>query len=328
MNLNYAVLQKGVSSNVEQFTKDECYLACGSAVGRTHLERRRNKQDGVEVLRIKDVLVGIGSDGCSEGISSEIFGQQVPKFAVQFVAERLLHGVEIEFVPGLLYHAIVGYLRAQIQALPWGSAYLAALENERVGGVTINLSNRYIESIYRWVRHSMLFTVVGFVVDVKKGGVVFWRGDGSWLINDRFHRIQNKAHIQTASELVPTGSYAAYPGYELIPPSCIRNAEGNRIIFPTQGFTVVAVPEQFDRVAVMSDGTTNQLIAELWGRYRPKRFERFIARQKAAGYVFERDEYWRRFSPIEIQTLLDAYSRDRLIEDDAFVALAERIPLQ
>lgn len=301
------------------------YVACGTALGVPHMDLRMNKQDAVQILRLGKTIFGVVCDGCTESKSSEVYANLLSRFVIQQMAQLHFQKVALHNMPALLYPMVVNYLRNQIDAMSFGGHYLAALDNEIHGNGKLDLGKMGLNLTFELITHTMLCTIVGFALDEEQGGILFWRGDGTYVINDEIVRIENEVTVVTPDGDQITDKFPAYIGYSLMPPSLITDRDNNPVRLSSPRFNTIAIPPGVKRLAIMSDGLTNEQVKCLWGRFKPKRFNRFITRSVKHGYPNNSKQIWRTYQPIEIQTLLDKFARDRVLEDDAGVIVVERV---
>ncbi len=192
----------------------------GQIIGHDHIARRINCQDGYALLQTDDYVIGIVCDGCGEGKHSEIGA----KLAAQYLAGQILalleEGTLLSELPQLLHTRLIAYLDELVQV----SQPLQPLQ---------------------FIRENLLFTTLG-VVCTKQESLLFAAGDGTILINDTLHRINQN-------------NKPAYIAYNLIKPEML-----GEFTMP-QSFEVFPCEPGWQRLAIASDGFDDDLFPDVWG---------------------------------------------------------------
>jgi len=138
-------------------------IAFGSVVGRDHLLKFKNNQDGVCVLRDPDVIVAVVTDGC--GDLNSLHSDVGANIGANLVANTVLSAAK-------------KYPRTYFSDSSfWESIRQDVLAYIRV--LATNMGN----SMSQVVNNFFLFTIVGTLL-TKDESVFFSIGDGAMFIND------------------------------------------------------------------------------------------------------------------------------------------------
>lgn len=222
-------------------------LHSGIVTGRDHFLAGENRQDALRVKHHdedgKEFIVAVVSDGCGEGKYSEV--------GAHFTAETTLRKMDVVI--------------DDIVASNFGTLETAAKSAYQYlfGGF------RQILSVFsRWesppsemeiIRDHLLATVMGVVV-TQTEGMIFYQGDGIYVIDDDV-------------TVIDQDNYPLYPAYHLVDRQYLV---GSASSIPKQ-FTVVAFdPKQVNRVAIATDGWKEDiaLLPEVWGITHPAGLQR------------------------------------------------------
>lgn len=205
----------------------------GKVTGKDHLRAGRNCQDGYAYKEItiggKQFLIGVISDGCSEGKYSEIAGLLLPVFIVDEIIRLLQLEIPIVQAPVVLYPEVIRFLDGISELIPL----------------------QEISGLVDFVRNYLLATVVGFILGEEEG-VVFYGGDGYLVINEEIRKIdyQNRS---------------PYLGYHLVPRSVLETTNP----LPKAFETIILESSSIHRLAITTDGFSENLISRLWREVKP-----------------------------------------------------------
>lgn len=157
----------------------------GQIIGRNHMQRQQNCQDGLTVIETESLAVGVICDGCGSGSRSEVGAILASSFLAQEAAKALENSTPLSELAVYLYDS----LRAML------SQFIAVMQPDDVSA---------------FVQEHLLFTVLGFALHKETEVALIWAaGDGWILTDDQFqHRDQ-----QNTPE---------YPAYALLPHSSLR----------------------------------------------------------------------------------------------------------
>lgn len=201
--------------------------------GKDHLRAGRNCQDGYAFNEVtigeKSFLVGVVSDGCSEGKYSEIAGLLLPVFVVEEIVRLLQLEIPIAQIPTVLYPSVIKFLE----------------------GIRLLFPLREITEAIDFAQNYLLATVVGFVLS-EENGVVFYSGDGYLVIDDEIQKIdyQNRS---------------PYIGYHLVPHSVLESTKPLPKAFEVRTFKTGSV----QKIAIATDGFSENLLTRLWLEAKP-----------------------------------------------------------
>lgn len=189
----------------------------GQVMGRDHLLRGANCQDGKALVEARGYFAAVLCDGCSEGERSEVGARAAAEFAAAHVGRLLANGTAVQDVPRLLYPALINFLREFVLAVkPANAAH--------------------------FVLDALLFTVLGVAVRGDEA-ILFAAGDGTLVMDGQiFQRDENNTpryigyHLLDAStrgNLIMPETFAVYepePTWE-------------RLAIATDGFEVDLFPQ-------------------------------------------------------------------------------------
>lgn len=152
-------------------------IRAGQIIGRDHLLRQANSQDGSAVIETEKHVIGIVCDGCGDGKQSEVGAKLAANFLAGQAVDLLAEGHPISTIPDLLYPRMVKYLEDVI-----------CLTQPR---------DRLV-----FLRENLLFTIVGVILS-EEGGVIFTAGDGIYAVDANICEIdQNNEPIYIAYRLL------------------------------------------------------------------------------------------------------------------------------
>lgn len=163
----------------------------GQIIGRNHIQRQRNCQDGLTVIETENLAVGVICDGCGSGSRSELGAILASSFLAQEAAKALESGTPLS--------ELTVYLCVRLQAML--SQFIAIMQPDDLSA---------------FVQEYLLFTVLGFAVRKETKDALVWAaGDGWVLIDDQIkHRDQ--------------GNAPEYPSYALLPSEALRTSSAQR----------------------------------------------------------------------------------------------------
>lgn len=209
----------------------EIQARVGQIVGHDHMARRVNCQDGYALLQTDDFVIGVVCDGCGEGKHSEIGA----KLAAQYLAGQILslleEDVPLAEMPALLHTRLIAYLDELVQV----SKPLQPLQ---------------------FIKENLLFTTLGVVCN-KEDSLLFAAGDGTILIDETLHRINQN-------------NQPMYIAYNLIEPELLGD-----FIMP-EGFEVYPCDSSWQRLAIASDGFDEDLFPKVWGQKNVRGLQRRV----------------------------------------------------
>jgi hypothetical protein len=196
---------------------DTLQVRAGQVIGRDHLLRQANCQDGYALLQTDQHIVGIVCDGCGDGQYSEVGAKLAANYLAGQAVDLLGRGHDIQKIPDLLYRCMTSYLEDLI---------CLTQPRDRLG----------------FLRHHLLFTIVGVILS-ESGGVIFTAGDGIYAIDGSLRHIdQDNQPMYIAYRLVdPTilGGLVVPNQFdvEVIP------ADWQRVMIASDGLEVDLVPQ-------------------------------------------------------------------------------------
>ena len=138
-------------------------VRAGHIIGRDHMIRQANCQDGYAVAQHNGHVIGMVCDGCGEGAHSEVGAKLASQYLVTQTVNLLNMNRSLNDISVELHHSMISFL------------------NYLVAGMQPADRTTYIQ-------HNLLFTIVGIVAS-ENGGVIFTAGDGLTLIDDNIRAI-------------------------------------------------------------------------------------------------------------------------------------------
>lgn len=152
-------------------------IHAGQIMGRDHLLRQANSQDGYTFIQTEQYIVGIICDGCGDGKHSEVGAKLAANYLAGQAADLLSVGQRIEEIPDLLYPCMVQYLEDLISLTQ---------PRDRLA----------------FLREHLLFTIVGVILSADDG-VIFTAGDGFYAVDSDICQIdQNNEPVYIAYRLL------------------------------------------------------------------------------------------------------------------------------
>jgi serine/threonine protein phosphatase PrpC len=144
-------------------------LKAASIIGREHQRLWKNNQDGLSwdelSIGAQEYLFGVISDGCGQGLESEVGAKLLADFAANQIPFLLRYQIPLPQLPQTLYWQSVNYLS--------------------------NLTNQTItnpEKKIQFVQNNLLATLLGVIMD-QSMTIVFSVGDGLIIVNDQIEQI-------------------------------------------------------------------------------------------------------------------------------------------
>ena len=221
-------------------------VVSASVVGREHIRLWMNNQDGIAKGKVeingKEHLYAVVTDGCSEGLHSEVGAKLLARFIVGEIPVILFCGTTLEELPKALFMRCIGYLR--------GIAAQTVIGDQ--------------QEMVSFIKNYLLCTVVGFVMD-DESCVVFHAGDGVIVVNDTVCRINqdnkprylayhlvDRRYLVQQSASQPEGFEAFYFSLKTL----------DRLVIATDGLDEKALP------SLNGFGKDIQLLRELKGLSR------------------------------------------------------------
>lgn len=194
----------------------------GQIIGRDHMLRQANRQDGVALRTVGPYTVGIITDGCGEGHASEVGATLGAQYLIQQASDLLAMGAAPAEVTETLYNRMIHFLDYLV---------LGMQPADRT----------------TFVQHHLLFTIVG-VIASETDGVIFTAGDGLFVIDDTLTKInQDNTPGYIAYHLLDSetlGGYKPQHGFDAQP----LPADWSRVAIASDGFE----PELLDQVWALS----------------------------------------------------------------------------
>jgi serine/threonine protein phosphatase PrpC len=191
-------------------------LDIASVIGRLHVEKHMNNQDGVSTISGDDFFIAVVSDGCSGSSRSEVGSYLTSTRVAKGILDRLGSIVLCETADEL--SPIMEEVRLDT------SAFLRSTSAQL--GPTLHM-----------IMDSMLATAAGFVV-TDEFGFFFSIGDGRFFLNG------NEIHLNN--------DHAEYPDmlvYQAIAPESLREGMANRFSISHMFDTMTIIS-----MAVATDG--------------------------------------------------------------------------
>jgi hypothetical protein len=134
-------------------------IRTGQIIGRDHMARQANCQDGYVILQTERYTAAIVCDGCGEGRRSEVGAALAADVLARQAAALLDEGCGLDSLPALLHDWTLGFLGGLLTlAQPTHPA--------------------------RFIHDHLLFTVLGIVV-TEQGGLIFAAGDGLIAVDEQ-----------------------------------------------------------------------------------------------------------------------------------------------
>lgn len=156
---------------------DTLQIRAGQVIGRDHLLRQANCQDGYALIQTEQHIIGIVCDGCGDGKHTEVGAKLAANYLAGQAVDLLSVGHNIEEIPDLLYPCMVQYLKDLI-------------------GLTQPRDR------LAFLREHLLFTIVGVILS-EDDGVIFTAGDGIYAVDSDICEIdQNNEPIYIAYRLL------------------------------------------------------------------------------------------------------------------------------
>lgn len=146
----------------------EWTVATAVKAGHYHLYKGANCQDAAEFFVADDIICGIGCDGCGEGDYSEVGARMLCVHALSEAARLHQMGFPAERIVDNLFFGLVRYIEQQIFYL---SSIMGASPSP--------------DQIAHYVKHHWLATIMGFIIQEDKDGVIFSCGDGIYGLDDQ-----------------------------------------------------------------------------------------------------------------------------------------------
>ncbi len=150
---------------------DKFYVTSGSIIGSAHRTRYKNNQDALYMRQKSDTLCAVVCDGCSQSKRSEIGAGLVSRYIVNQCLNL--------FSPKL-NDITLSECENNLRALKERTLLFIADTIEDIG-YELNIG----------IQEMFLFTVLCIVMN-NSYTLIFNAGDGSYVINDVFHRIEQE----------------------------------------------------------------------------------------------------------------------------------------
>ena len=263
-------------------------VTCGVKAGHYHLYKGANCQDAAAIVAGPDMVVGVGCDGCGEGLHSELGAIATANFALREILRLRRSGYQLHQVIEQLFPAIVRFIDMNI--------FLTCPVETPV-------------EVADFIKHHWLSTIVGFILlDEPEGeradaGQFFWCGDGVLSTECDDHEIP----IILDQDNVPT--YIAY--------NCVRNPAEVGVMphHIPKSFSHSPISEYVTKVAVASDGFIH---------HNPDKLQ--IARESEPDLSDElHGQQWGKKGKFGLKKWMNSRSDRGYFEDDCFVITAEKI---
>lgn len=193
------------------------HIRAGQIIGRDHILRQANSQDGYALIETEKHVVGIVCDGCGDGKHSEVGAKLAANYLAGQATDLLAAGHLIEEIPNLLYPRMVQYLENLISLTQ---------PRDRLA----------------FLREHLLFTIVGIIL-TDDDGVIFTAGDGIYAVDSDVCEIdQNNEPIYIAYGLIDPSLLGG-----LSIPNCFEvqriNPDWQQVMISSDGFETELFPE-------------------------------------------------------------------------------------
>lgn len=156
----------------------------GSILGYGHLEKRINNQDsffldGWRSDSGKSYVYGVVFDGCTnldpkkqktKRTRNEVGAVLLSDYFSSEIPIILAAGNLVQDVPQILYHRCIGHLGSLARMSTAGSP----------------------QKMWKFIEDRLMTTVMGFIMDIEKV-VIFYAGDGMYVVNDKIYAKRHKA---------------------------------------------------------------------------------------------------------------------------------------
>ncbi len=213
----------------------------GKVIGQGHIFNGRNCQDSLRStsFEIDDQKYFIGwiSDGCSEGLYSEVGSSLATEFLTNRTIAFIKNAISLEVIPSFLFEDLLIFLKINIENQPFE---------------TPQQQSAYIKDFF-------LFTLIGFIIGPKHS-IVMAYGDGLVIINEKVHKRD-------------FNDESPYPGYLLVNPKYLSSTR--RPI--SKEFDVYSIKTaDIKKLAIGSDAWLSEfdLISQIWGHKHPNQVQR------------------------------------------------------
>lgn len=160
----------------------------GQIIGRNHMQRQQNCQDGLTVIETESLAVGVICDGCGSGSRSEVGAILASSFLAQEAAKALESGTPLS--------ELTVYLCVRLQALL--SQFIAIMQPDDLSA---------------FVQEHLLFTVLGFALHKETENALIWAAGDGWVLTD--DQFQHRDQQNTPD----------YPAYALLPHASLRRSQ-------------------------------------------------------------------------------------------------------
>lgn len=222
-------------------------LKTGKVIGYDHLQTGKNCQDSLSVRQFSlsdgDYQIVFLSDGCSladvkpEFSHSEVGASLATEFLATQSENYLRSGIHPSIIPFFLYDDLLAYLQSIVNL----QGYQQPID------------------IVNFVKHYLLFTVIGFIITPKHGLIVA-NGDGLIVFN-------NEIYTRSFDDKPP------YLGYHLIDQKYLTSTPS---AIPTSFDVLEFDSENLQRLAIGSDAWLSNLdlIPQFWNHTHPNQIQR------------------------------------------------------
>jgi len=213
-------------------------LAGASVQGRDHVVVGKNNQDSFVTGQLRDAFWGVVCDGCGEGSRSEVGAHLL----TAYVNRKLLNCAEYQIEPTTCT------LNLMKSIVEFQHKILNFFSNDFL----------FPETRRQFAFEHLLCTMIGFFVCGDEG-VLFWAGDGSYLLGS------------DAPAVINDNNQPKYLAY-----NALRSEEP---LFQTVPFKMSEVR----RIAVATDGFDVTLFNVAFDKITPNALKRFLNMQKSQG---------------------------------------------
>lgn len=260
---------------------DEWSVASAVKVGHYHAFKGANCQDAADFFVADDIICGIGCDGCGEGNHSEVGARMICTFGLSEVSRLHQMGFTAERILCDLFCSIVRFIEMQIFHIAGPACY----------------SN---EQIAYYVKHHWLSTVIGFIIQENKDGIVFSCGDGIYGVDDDVIVIDQNN----------TPKYIAY--------QALKNPE-------SVGVNPENIPLQFVKHKFEAN-TVNRLFVASDGLDQPDEQKISLARLREPDLPFSlHGQQWGKKGQFGLKKWMNSRWDRGYFDDDCCIVTAERI---
>ncbi len=126
-------------------------------IGHAHKYSGRNCQDAAGMVVHPHLAIGVGCDGCGEGMHSEMGALNLSNFVLHEATQLHLSGFTIAGIVDRLFPSVIRFIDIN---------------------VSLSCPDKSTKSVANYIKEYWLATIRGFLVDNDGNGLFFWSGDG------------------------------------------------------------------------------------------------------------------------------------------------------